>query len=198
MKMKKALLLVVCAALLVAASVMGTVAYLQDSTDAVVNTFTVGEVQITLTETFNTDTDNDNTNDAWSAKLIPGVEYAKDPVVTVLADSEDCWLFVEIVETNNPASYLTYTYNLEGWTALPGETGVYYREVAQSDVDQSWDLLVDNKVTVKTGIVNPDAAAGTNEVNMPTEANAPSISFTAYAIQKEGFTSAAAAWAQVS
>lgn len=197
MKMKKALLLVVCAALLVAASVMGTVAYLQDSTDAVVNTFTVGEVQITLTETFNTDTDNDNTNDAWSAKLIPGVEYAKDPVVTVLADSEDCWLFVEIVETNNPASYLTYTYNLEGWTALSGETGVYYREVAQSDVDQSWDLLVDNKVTVKTGVVNSDAVAGTNEVNMPTEAKAPSISFTAYAIQKEGFTSAAAAWAQV-
>ena len=45
----KALLLTLCAVLLVAASVMGTMAYLT-STDKVENTFTVGNVTITLDE----------------------------------------------------------------------------------------------------------------------------------------------------
>ena len=45
----KALLLTLCAVLLVAASVMGTMAYLT-STDKVENTFTVGNVKITLDE----------------------------------------------------------------------------------------------------------------------------------------------------
>ena len=194
MKMKKALLLVLCAVLLVVGSVMGTLAYLQDSTELVENTFTVGEVQIELTETWNTDTDDDDVNDAWSAKLFPGKEYAKDPVVTVKANSEDCWLFVKVVEENNPATYLNYEYNWAGWTKL--EDGVYYISVASSTVDQSWHLLVGDKVTVKTNVVNADEnVEGTNNVNMPVnDAAAPSISFVAYAIQAEGFTTAQAAW----
>ena len=194
MKMKKALLLVLCAVLLVVGSVMGTLAYLQDSTELVENTFTVGEVQIELTETWNTDTDDDDVNDAWSAKLFPGKEYAKDPVVTVKANSEACWLFVKIVETNNPATYLDYTYNLDDWTEL--EDGVYYISVTSDDADQSWHLLVGDKVTVKTNVVNADEnVEGTNNVNMPVnDAAAPSISFVAYAIQAEGFTTAQAAW----
>ena len=48
-KAKKALALVLCAVLLVAGSVMGTMAYLT-SKDEVVNTFTVGKVGITLDE----------------------------------------------------------------------------------------------------------------------------------------------------
>ena len=194
MKMKKALLLVLCAVLLVVGSVMGTLAYLQDSTELVENTFTVGEVQIELTETWNTDTDDDDVNDAWSAKLFPGKEYAKDPVVTIKANSEDCWLFVKIVETNNPATYLDYTYNLDDWTEL--EDGVYYISVTSDDADQSWHLLVGDKVTVKTNVVNADEnVEGTNNVNMPVDdAAAPSISFVAYAIQAEGCTTAQAAW----
>ena len=49
MKKFKALLVVACALLLVAASVFGTMAYLT-STDTVTNTFTVGKVKITLDE----------------------------------------------------------------------------------------------------------------------------------------------------
>ena len=45
----KALLLTLCAVLLVAASVLGTMAYLT-STDEVKNTFTVGKVKINLDE----------------------------------------------------------------------------------------------------------------------------------------------------
>ncbi|MDY5347494.1 MAG: hypothetical protein SPG37_07790, partial [Eubacteriales bacterium] len=46
----KALLLTLCAMLLVAASIFGTVAYLTSKTENVVNTFTVGQVKITLDE----------------------------------------------------------------------------------------------------------------------------------------------------
>ena len=45
----KALLLTLCAVLLVAASVMGTIAYLT-SHDAVVNTFSVGSISMSLVE----------------------------------------------------------------------------------------------------------------------------------------------------
>jgi predicted ribosomally synthesized peptide with SipW-like signal peptide len=48
-KMYKVMLLVLCAALLIAGSVMGTLAYLKD-TKSVTNTFTVGKVEITLDE----------------------------------------------------------------------------------------------------------------------------------------------------
>ena len=53
MKMKtkrKALLLSLCAVLLVVASVMGTMAYLTSTSATVTNTFTVGNVGITLDE----------------------------------------------------------------------------------------------------------------------------------------------------
>ena len=96
--MKKKLMTVLALVLVVAMSVAGTIAFLTDTTDPITNTFTVGKVDIDLTETFNTDTDDNGAADAWQAQLIPGTTYAKDPVVTVTADSEDCWLFVKFEE----------------------------------------------------------------------------------------------------
>lgn len=48
-KTSKALLLGLCAVLLVAASILGTMAYLTDNAK-VENSFTLGKVEITLTE----------------------------------------------------------------------------------------------------------------------------------------------------
>ena len=98
----KALLLALCAVLLVAASVLGTLAYLT-SQDQVTNTFSVGSVAITLDEK---DVDNDsNTEDnvtvegvirdkANGYNLLPGHQYDKDPIIRVDSKSEDCYLFV--------------------------------------------------------------------------------------------------------
>lgn len=108
---RKALLLTMCAALLVAGSIIGTVAYLTDS-DEVKNTFTVGKVSLTLDEA-KVDTagrplkedgsvagEND-TADRWTPTtndpaqeyhLLPGHSYTKDPTVTVTADSEDAYV----------------------------------------------------------------------------------------------------------
>lgn len=192
--MKKKLMTVLALVLVIAMSVAGTIAFLTDTTDPITNTFTVGNVDITLTETFNTDTNGDQENDAWQAQLIPGTTYTKDPVVTVTADSEDCWLFVKFEENGNPSTYLTYTSNLtlaNGWTQGDGTnipTNVWYRAVAKDAAVKSFHLLLNDTVTI-------DSDAVTNE-NMNTAANAQLV-YTAYACQSANMN-VNAAWAEVS
>lgn len=105
----KALLLTLCAVLLVTASVLGTMAYLT-STDEVQNTFTVGQVKITLDEAKvnpdgtlvykedgQTPVDRVSTN---SYKLLPGHTYIKDPTIHVDAASENCFIRAKVTLTN--------------------------------------------------------------------------------------------------
>ena len=91
----KALLLTLCAVLLVAASVLGTMAFLT-SKDEVVNTFTVGSVAIKLDEAkANPDgslVGNADRVKANSYKLLPGHTYNKDPMVTVRKGSEPSYI----------------------------------------------------------------------------------------------------------
>ena len=178
--------------LVVALSVAGTYAYLTDTTGPVVNTFTVGNVNIDLTETFNTDTNNDNKPDAWQAQLIPGKEYTKDPVVTVKGGSEKCYLFVKFEEKGNPDTYLDYTSTLtttNGWTQgddtdIP--SNVWYRVVNKSADNTTFHLLAGDKVTIKNTVTNENMAA----------ASKAQLVYTAYACQFEGMT-AAQAWTEV-
>ena len=209
---KKALLTVLCAVMLGVGSVVGTYAYLTDTTGPVTNTFTIGNVRITLNEK---DVDNDsNTQDnvtvggvvrdtANSYKLFPGKSYVKDPTVTVDATSEDCWLFVTFKEEKNTLGnsgekIVQYTNNWDGWTKLvKDEEGntinetVYYRQVKNSDSERSWVLLTETNGKHIT--VNPNL---TNET-MPSESATPVLNFKAYAIQQEGFDTPAAAWAEL-
>ena len=101
---KKALLLTLCAVLLVVASVLGTMAYLTSS-DAVTNTFTVGNVSITLDETdvnLMGEKDSDNRVEQNTYHLLPGHEYVKDPMVTVEKGSEESYVRM-IVKINKQA-----------------------------------------------------------------------------------------------
>lgn len=108
----KALLMSLCAVLLVAASVLGTMAYLTDSKD-VKNTFTVGNVAINLDEakvdengTQVVDKDGNPvarvTENEY--KLLPGHTYVKDPTVTVKTPSVDSYVRMKV--TFNKASAL--------------------------------------------------------------------------------------------
>ena len=99
----KALLLTLCAVLLVAASVLGTMAYLT-STDSVENTFTVGSVAITLDEA---KVDENGTPVEGAArvksneyKLMPGHTYTKDPTVTVEKGSESSYVRMKVTFNN--------------------------------------------------------------------------------------------------
>ena len=195
---KRTLALILALVLVFGAAVGGTIAYLTDTTGPVTNTFTVGEVDITLTETFNTDTNNDQKNDAWQAQLIPGTTYTKDPIVTVTADSEDCWLFVKFEEIGSPKTYLTYTSNLtaaNGWTQgddtdIP--SNVWYRAVDKAATDTSFQLLAGDNI-YPTGCISVKDTV-TNQ-NMNTAANAQLV-YTAYACQSANM-SVEAAWAAV-
>lgn len=177
--MKKILVLALAALLLVAVSVGGTIAYLTDKTDSLTNTFTESDVDINLAET---------TGESY--KMVPGAEIAKDPCVYVYADSEACWVFVKIEEINDVDTFLTYEV-AEGWTELTGVDGVYYREVASSTANQDFDVLKDNQVKVKTEVTKA-------QMDALTAATYPQLKFTAYAVQKQGFDTAAAAWAEAS
>ena len=97
----KALLLTLCAVLLIAASVLGTMAYLTSSAE-VKNTFTIGKVEIKLDETDVTNPTGPRVT-ANSYKLMSGTTYTKDPTVTVKAGSEESYVRMKVTFNNAKA-----------------------------------------------------------------------------------------------
>lgn len=175
---KKMIALTAALVLVLSAAVVGTVAWLTDKTQAEVNTFTVGNIDIDLTET---------TKDY---KMIPGEEIAKNPKVSVEAGSEACWLFVKVEKSANLDNFISYTI-ADGWTKL--EDGVYYRTVVADATEREFSVLANDKVTVKDTVTKADMdAIKADSTKQPT------LTFTAYAVQKAGFETAAAAWAEAS
>ena len=180
---KKTFVIALCLALVVAFAAGGAIAWLTDTTDSVTNTFTVGNIDISLAET------------TTDFKMIPGNTIAKDPKVTVEAGSEACWLFVKIDESANLGNYISYTVDA-GWTKGDGTsipTNVYYRSVAAVTVDTDYAVLAGNKVTVNDTVTKADM----DEITKGTT-TAPTLTFTAYACQKDNVATAADAWSIIS
>ena len=205
----KALLLTLCAVLLVAATIFGTMAYLT-STDTVTNTFTVGKVNIKLDEAkANPDgslVEGADRVKANSYKLLPGHIYSKDPMVTVLSGSESS--YVKMTVTFSKANELdaifapdgadltrifngydaanwTYKGNTKDETANTRTYEFWYKEaVGAPDGDVALDALFDS-ITVPGEITNEQLAT----------IEGMTITVNAYAIQADGFADAAAAWA---
>lgn len=167
----------------------GTIAWLVSETDPVTNTFTYGDIDITLTETDTGDNDGDAGTNTY--EMVPGKEIAKDPLITVLEDSEDCWLFAEIETTEGFDDFIEYSI-ADGWIPLDGEDGVYYREVTKSDEAQEFYVIADNIVTVKDDVTK-------EMLNRLGEDGSISLTVTAYAVQRDGtieaINTAAEAWA---
>lgn len=164
----------------------GTVAWLVAKTEPVVNTFTYGKIDITLTETTGT-----------FYKIIPGKDIPKDPKVTVTAGSEACWLFVKVEQTGSfVADKVTYAIDND-WTQGDGTkipSNVYYREVSAEDANAGVNYYVlAGNATYPNGVIT--VSADLTKENIP-EAN-PTLKITAYAVQKENITTAADAWAKV-
>ncbi len=182
---RKSLLVALCAILLVVASVMGTLAYLTSTTEVVKNTFTVGNVKITLDE-LDVDNSTEGENDRDIANeyhLIPGSTYTKDPTVHMDADSEDAWLFVKVengivdIEGDNT---IAAQMAANGWALVAGETNIYaYKEIATAEVK---DYVVFETIEI----------SGTADLTGMDEAV---VNVTAYAVQAENFDTAADAWA---
>ena len=139
MKAKKTILIVAAMLLVAALAVGGTLAYLTSTTDEVVNTFTVGDVEITLTETSTANEgkgilageavkDEKDEFVGYKYHILPGLKYDKEPVVTVEEGSEDCYVraFITIDKSSEfdaifAANKLTMAdvlnFNTTNWTA---------------------------------------------------------------------------------
>ena len=173
----KAFAAVLALVLVLGCALGGTVAWLVAKSDPVVNTFTYGDINIALTETTGED-----------YIIIPGMNIEKDPKVTVKANSEACWLFVKVEETGTFVDgKVTYSV-ADGWTALTGQPGVYYREVGAVTADTDFYVLKDNVVKVSDTLTKEDIK------DIPT---GPTLTFTAYAVQKDGIADAATAWSKI-
>lgn len=204
----KALLLALCAVLLVTASVFGTMAYLTDS-KTVTNTFTVGSVAIKLDEAkANTDgslVDGADRVKANNYKLLPGHTYNKDPMVTVLSGSESSYIKMTVTfsKANELDAIFTpdganltsifngydavnwvYKGNTKDATADTRTYEFWYKEtVAAPTADVALDALFDS-ITVPGTITNTQLAT----------IEGMTITVNAYAIQADGFATADAAW----
>lgn len=209
---KKAMLMTLCAIILVVATVFSTMAYLT-STDEVVNTFTVGNVAIKLDEAkVNPDGSRVEGADRVkenSYKLLPGHTYNKDPMVTLLAGSETS--YVKMTVTFSKASALDAIfaptgadltsifngYDSDNWiykdntkdaTANTRTYEFWYKEaVGAPTADVALDALFDS-ITVPGTITKEQLAT----------IEGLTITVNAYAIQADGFDDADAAWAAFS
>ena len=205
---KKAMLMTLCAIILVVATVFGTMAYLT-SDDEVVTTFTVGNVAIKLDEAPVDENGAAVSGDrvkANSYKLLPGHTYDKDPMVTLLKGSETS--YVKMTVTFSKASALDaifaptgadltsifndydsknwiYKDNTKDATADTRTYEFWYKEaVGASTADVALDALFDS-ITVPSSI---------DKEQLKT-IEGMTITVNAYAIQADGFADAAAAWA---
>lgn len=185
--MKKTLITILATVLVCCCMIGGTLAWLFDQTNTVTNTFTVGNVNIKLTEVNYADSSNPldatGSDQTQSFKMIPGSTIDKKAEVTVLAGSEACYVYVKIAE-NDTGNVINWTI-ADGWTQLDGVSGVYYRTQSDlssdSSVDATYSVFKDDKVTVSENLLQSDTSN-------------PTIAITAYAIQSANTGTAKEAW----
>ena len=116
--MKKTLTIALSMVLVAAIAVTGTLAFLTDESDVLVNKFTFGNTEVTIAEP------------TWTAalrgeeamKVVPGETVDKDPTVTVKGSEE---VYVYAYVNNALADYVTIGAIGANWTPVDGLAGLY-------------------------------------------------------------------------
>lgn len=177
----------------------GTFAWFTAKSQEVVNTFTIGDINISLEETGAVWNQESGTYDK-AYFFVPGRTLEKDPYVTVAQGSEKCYLFIHVEEENNTQEGLqepviAWEVDTRLWNPVviqrEGEQaktieGYWYRIVEVSDQEKELHILKDDKVVVNDEV--------TKEMVAAINADKPTLSFQAAAIQYEGMNTAAEAW----
>lgn len=197
---KKMFIAMLALVLALGCAVGGTIAWLTKTTDPVVNTFTYGNINIELYEHVYDAATNElteqTTNEVNNYKIVPGKNLPKDPTVKVVGGSEACWLFVKVEKTGDFANGVSYSVDTtEGnWkeltSAASGNTKVYYREVGAVTADTTFNVLAGDN-TYPNGVVTVSEDLTKDDIKNLT---GPTLTFTAYAVQKENVADAATAW----
>ena len=179
-KIRKMILSLSMVLVLSMAAVGGTIAWLTAKTGPVINTFTIGDINIEIDET---------TGEEY--KMIPGATIAKDPFVTVLAGSEKCYVFVKVFESENLGDFVSYTVDSSIWTELDTETepGVYYKLVEADEADQDFSILTGDEVQVLDSV--------TKEALTADDFVEPTLTFKAYAVQFDNIEDPDVAWGKI-
>lgn len=188
---KKTILMTLCAVVLACTTVFGTLAYLTATAAPKTNTFTVGDLAISLAE------------DDWNAEedhvVYPGATFDKTPEVTVDSSATDnAWVMVGVQVTNYAkwAGVLEEGYDLA--TIFTGYDDAVWKLV-RKDVETGTYYYM-TKATVAEG----DSVAIFEGVSIPTTLEAADLAtlgegfdivITAYAVQ--GDLSAAVAQTQL-
>lgn len=206
---KKILVACLCVALAVLTVAGTTLAYLTSQAE-VKNTFTVGNVKMTMDEAkVNTDgTPVENANRVGSNDYIlsPGHTYVKDPIVHMDAVSENCYVFIKVENGlgvleaatsaedggyKNIAAQIT----ANGWKPLMNGTtavaGVYYQEYTKNQTDRELEVFANFKIADNANTLKEGDQVIWDTI---TTAKPIKVNVTAYAIQADGMTSAYDAW----
>lgn len=188
MKKYSVITLIVALALLITSIAGGTIAWLIDQSEPVVNTFTYSDdVNIDLDETPTPDDDDDPKTNEYD--MIPGQTVNKDPKITVKAESMACWLFVKLEKSANFDDFMEYEI-AEGWTQLKDAQGnyipgVYFREVGEvGEQDVVYHVIKNDEVKVKETVTKEMLNALNPEGEVATY---PTLTVTGYAVQRVGF-----------
>ena len=191
-KLRRILLLVSCAVLLISLSVGATLAYLTSQTGTVTNTFTVGEVKITLDEAkvdaYGNLVEGAARGTTNTYKLIPGHSYTKDPTVHVDAASENCIVFVKIeneISAIEAAGTTTIAAQMDalGWDVVDAANGIY----CKCDADGAPLVIAGGTDVIVFGTFTLDTHADVSAYAGKT------VKITGYAIQADGFSGKSAA-----
>ena len=216
--MKKMLMAVVAIVLIVVISVSATFAYLTDD-DEVVNTFTVGDIQIKLDEvtvdpkTGKEDSTKDRTEDGNSnVKIIPGRTIDKDPTVWVEEGSEPAYIRMKVTISKIAELKAIFgddflpQYYVTGWDpAVWVSTGVITEDANTATYEFRYKEIYTATADDNDGVVEYDELPALftsftlpgDEVNNTQLATLDGLSITvvAEAMQAEGFEgNADAAW----
>ena len=213
-KLRRVLLLLACAVMLVSLSVGATLAYLTSTTKEVVNTFTVGKVAITLDEAdvdengdyvYSTDEDGEEyvarvTKNEYH--LMPGQKYIKDPTIHIDGNSEEAYLRIVVTVTNSAntdAFFKKYAMTdvldgiattLSSWNVVSNtldtetDTRTYVMDYKETIDGETDDIVLFSKIVIPGEVTNAELLL----------MEGTDLSIIAYAIQAEGFENAEEAW----
>lgn len=199
MKMKKTLTLILALVLIASLAVGGTLAYFTWQSDEHVNTFQVSGTGVDVVDPDPTDPEID-IEDKWDEEeehpLDPGAVYAKNPEVTLGAESVDAWIIFKVEEVNNytESGDKAVLWNVrDEWTEIQPEGAdatdkVYYYAMSAASVagdnailfkDADGGIDTDGEVQVNPALSEDDI---TYLLGGKTE-NTVELKITAYAIQ---------------
>lgn len=188
---KKLLITIACLSVILCTLVTGTIAWLTDKTDPIENQFTPSDISVTLTET------------NFEKKMVPGKALTKTATVTVTNDIS-CYVFIKVEASTVLSKYIAYSVDNSVWTALTSQAGVYYKEITTTGTS-NFTVLGAGSVTVNSTafswaanevLVLPSVTKAEMQALKESDAIQPTLTFTAYACQKEGFGTPEDAWAE--